>query len=116
MQSLTRFLPCLLRSGELCDHTCDALVCTLLTFTLAATLRAGAGEAHTVLYLWLVGTAPFGFCTWRMLHTGKMLLAEINGPNEGMAILYCTCLLTAYFGQDRHVSPRSPAARALCGG
>jgi ethanolaminephosphotransferase len=104
-------------AGELCDHTCDALVCTLLTLTLSSTLLAGSGGGTTVLLLWLVGTAPFCLCTWRMLNTGKMTLPAINGPNEGMAILYCTCAATAMCGQSRRVpTPPPPAAtRAACG-
>ena len=77
-------------------------MCTLLALTLSATLLAGAGgSGRTVVSLWLVGTWPFALCTWRMLHTGKMTLPVINGPNEGMAILYCTCLATAALGQER---------------
>jgi hypothetical protein len=85
--------------GELCDHTCDALVCTFETFAVGSTVLAGTGGSHTVLALWLVGTWPFCMATWRMYHTGVMTLPEFNGPNEGLALLYLTQTVTACVGQ-----------------
>ena len=92
-------------SGELCDHTCDALVCSFEGLAVASTLLCGAGGSHTALAIWLVGTWPFCLATWRMYHTGVMTLPEFNGPNEGLALLYCTHAATALLGQQRCAHP-----------
>jgi len=68
---------------------------------VAATLMTGVGGRRTVLACMLVGTAPFALATWRMLLTGVMTLPEFNGPNEGLALLYVTHLVTVLVGQER---------------
>ena len=67
---------------------------------MGSTVLAGVGGSHTTLWLWLVGTWPFCMATWRMYHTGCMTLPEFNGPNEGLALLYCTQAITALVGQQ----------------
>ena len=86
-------------TGELCDHTCDALVCTFAGLPLLSTVQAALGGPQLALLIWFCGTWPFCLATWRMYHTGVMTLPEINGPNEGLAILYLTHSFTALLGQ-----------------
>jgi hypothetical protein len=100
---------CVCQPGELCDHTCDALVCTFAGLAMASTLTANAGGAHTALALWFVGTGPFCLATWRMFCTGVMTLPEFNGPNEGLALLYLTHLASAAVGQGRRAPSLSAA-------
>ena len=89
------------RVGELCDHTCDALVCTFAGMAIMSTVRVALGGPHTAMLLWFCGTWPFCLATWRMYHTGVMTLPEFNGPNEGLALLYLTHSFTALLGQHR---------------
>jgi hypothetical protein len=86
-------------------------VCTFAGLAMAATLQAGEGGAHTPLLMWIVGTFPFCLATWRMFLTGVMTLPEFNGPNEGLAMLYCTHALTALLGQAR-CAPAAAQRRA----
>jgi hypothetical protein len=101
-------------SGELCDHTCDALVCTFAGLAVASTLAANAGGTHSAFAMWIVGTGPFCLATWRMFFTGTMTLPEFNGPNEGLALLYITHAATAFVGQARHAGCQRACNRAAC--
>ena len=59
----------------------------------------GLSGPYTAIAVWFCGTWPFCLATWRMYHTGVMTLPEFNGPNEGLALLYCTHAFTALLGQ-----------------
>lgn len=40
----------------------------------------------------------FFMATWEEYYTGTLALPIVNGPNEGLAIMYSLYLATAFFG------------------
>ena len=88
--------------GELFDHGCDALVCTLgLLMKLSA---LGLGRADC-LHIVKIGTLLVNWCffipTWEEYHTGVLYLGHINAPTEGI-ITFCLLFLAAAVF-DRHI-------------
>ncbi|KAL1916573.1 uncharacterized protein VTP21DRAFT_5764 [Calcarisporiella thermophila] len=82
--------------GELFDHGCDALNCSI-----GALVQAGAmGVGHTMYaaFLLLLTMLPFYLSTWEEYHTGVLYLGFMNGPTEGLVIA-CICMaLSGYYG------------------
>lgn len=50
------------------------------------------------LLLMLAPAMVFFMATWEEYYTGTLALPPINGPNEGLAIMYSLYLATAIFG------------------
>lgn len=84
--------------GLLFDHGCDALNCTLGSVTLSAVLQTGA--TWKALATWLAGGVPFFLATWEELYTGALILPVVNGPTEGVIIIACAMLWTAFAGPE----------------
>eukprot|EP00243_Klebsormidium_subtile_P003053 TRINITY_DN16193_c0_g1_i1.p1 TRINITY_DN16193_c0_g1~~TRINITY_DN16193_c0_g1_i1.p1 ORF type:complete len:395 (+),score=78.98 TRINITY_DN16193_c0_g1_i1:329-1513(+) len=83
--------------GELFDHGCDALTTSFETLALGSTVMIG----NKVMWLWATGVVPFYFATWEQYHTGCLLLGFMNGPTEGLMIIYFVHWITAIFGPER---------------
>ena len=79
-------------------------MCTFAGIPLLSSVQIALGGPRLALVTWFCGVWPFCLATWRMYHTGVMTLPEINGPNEGLAILYLTHSFTAMLGQRRCAS------------
>eukprot|EP00898_Chlorokybus_atmophyticus_P004308 jgi/Chlat1/4879/Chrsp31S04814 len=104
--------------GELFDHGCDALTCGFESLVLASTAMAGAG--WRLLWMWLLASIPFFFATWEHYYTHSLVLSEVNGPTEGLLMIYVIHMLTAFTGAEawgrdfftligvRHVFPNLP--------
>ncbi|KAJ1969623.1 hypothetical protein H4R35_006091 [Dimargaris xerosporica] len=75
--------------GELFDHGCDALNCSLGGLLQAA----GMGLGHTwyTVGIVLCTSLSFYLSTWEEYHTGVLFLGVINGATEGL-ILACTLI------------------------
>eukprot|EP00252_Welwitschia_mirabilis_P026871 TRINITY_DN8981_c0_g1_i1.p1 TRINITY_DN8981_c0_g1~~TRINITY_DN8981_c0_g1_i1.p1 ORF type:complete len:390 (-),score=40.41 TRINITY_DN8981_c0_g1_i1:507-1676(-) len=80
--------------GELFDHGCDATACALETLAFASTVLSGR---HTI-FVWIVASFPFYFATWESFFTNTLILPEINGPTEGLMIIYIVHIFTAFVG------------------
>lgn len=50
------------------------------------------------LLLLLAPAMVFFMATWEEYYTGTLALPIVNGPNEGLAIMYSLYLATAFFG------------------
>eukprot|EP00413_Alexandrium_margalefii_P037474 CAMPEP_0204600210 /NCGR_PEP_ID=MMETSP0661-20131031/55305_1 /ASSEMBLY_ACC=CAM_ASM_000606 /TAXON_ID=109239 /ORGANISM="Alexandrium margalefi, Strain AMGDE01CS-322" /LENGTH=399 /DNA_ID=CAMNT_0051611001 /DNA_START=29 /DNA_END=1223 /DNA_ORIENTATION=+ len=83
--------------GVMLDHGCDAVNIVVSGITMAATLQMGA----TWKSLFLVGiSATVFFCaTLEEFYAGSLdLPGPINGPNEGLLIMYCIHAHAAFAG------------------
>lgn len=54
----------------------------------------------------------FFMATWEEYYTGTLALPIVNGPNEGLAIMYSLYLATAFFGPAFWTQP-NPVYPAL---
>eukprot|EP00899_Mesostigma_viride_P000848 jgi/Mesvir1/10764/Mv13830-RA.1 len=84
--------------GELFDHGCDSLSCSFQTLALASTLMVAYDGSLRVIWLWFLGVTSFFFATWEHYHTGSLHLGIINGPNEGLFIIYTLHFITYFTG------------------
>ncbi|KAK9764743.1 hypothetical protein K7432_007524 [Basidiobolus ranarum] len=82
--------------GELFDHGCDALNCSIGCIVQAAGMGLGFGW-YTVL-ITAMTIIPFYLSTWEEYHTGVLYLGVFNGPTEGL-VMSCVCnILTGLYG------------------
>ncbi|CAN8253680.1 unnamed protein product [Cochlearia groenlandica] len=82
--------------GELFDHGCDALACAFETMAYASTAMCGR---DTFLF-WIISAVPFLGATWETYFTNTLTLPVINGPTEGLALIYCGHFFTAIVGAE----------------
>ncbi|KAN0036731.1 hypothetical protein ACTFIV_002038 [Dictyostelium citrinum] len=83
--------------GQLFDHGCDSIVCTLQSLIVASVASYGVGYI-SLIQLFTTALLPFWMATWEEYHTGVLHLGPINGPDEGIIIIVCALLSTAIFG------------------
>ncbi|KAJ2712935.1 hypothetical protein H4R19_002498 [Coemansia spiralis] len=94
--------------GELFDHGCDALNCTIAGIVEASAFGCGISW-QTITFAFLT-TMSFFFSTWEEYHTGVLYLGYINGPTEILTLAVLACFASGIWGpQIWHV----PAARGL---
>ncbi|XP_062233359.1 choline/ethanolaminephosphotransferase 1-like isoform X2 [Phragmites australis] len=82
--------------GELFDHGCDALACAFEALALGSTLMCGG----LTFYFWVVAAAPFYLATWEHFFTNTLILPEINGPTEGLMLIYVSHFFTFFTGAE----------------
>ncbi|TMW63199.1 hypothetical protein Poli38472_002140 [Pythium oligandrum] len=82
--------------GLLFDHGCDALNVLVSACTFASTIMTG--PTYWSLLILLAPAMVFFMATWEEYYTGTLALPIINGPNEGLAIMYSCYLATAIIG------------------
>ncbi|KAJ1983043.1 hypothetical protein H4R33_004916 [Dimargaris cristalligena] len=75
--------------GELFDHGCDALNCSIGGLLQAAAM--GMGHSWLTVGIVFNTSLTFYLSTWEEYHTGVLFLGIINGPTEGL-ILACTAM------------------------
>ncbi|XP_024527721.1 choline/ethanolaminephosphotransferase 1 isoform X1 [Selaginella moellendorffii] len=80
--------------GELFDHGCDALSCAFETMAFGASVMSGS---HT-LWFWAIATVPFYMATWEHYFTNTLILPEVNGPTEGLMLIYLIHFFTSLVG------------------
>ncbi|KAI9222793.1 CDP-alcohol phosphatidyltransferase-domain-containing protein [Blastocladiella britannica] len=79
--------------GELFDHGCDALNCSVGAIVQAASL--GLGHTWYTGAIVFMTTIAFYFSTWEEYHTGTLYLGYLNGPTEGLII---ACIMSIISG------------------
>ncbi|XP_047314160.1 choline/ethanolaminephosphotransferase 1-like [Impatiens glandulifera] len=83
--------------GELFDHGCDALACAFEGLAFASTLMCGG---RTAFWFWVAAAIPFYFATWEHYFTNSLILPAINGPTEGLMMIYLIHFFTAIVGSE----------------
>ncbi|ORZ37489.1 CDP-alcohol phosphatidyltransferase-domain-containing protein [Catenaria anguillulae PL171] len=82
--------------GELFDHGCDALNCSVGAIVQAASL--GLGSTWYTGAVAFMTTVAFYFSTWEEYHTGTLYLGYINGPTEGLIIACVMSIISGIYG------------------
>lgn len=82
--------------GEMFDHGCDALGCAFEALAFGSTTMSG----KTTFWFWVVSAIPFFFATWEYFFTKILVLPIINGPTEGLMLLYVCHCLTFFLGAE----------------
>ncbi|EGC32712.1 hypothetical protein DICPUDRAFT_49392 [Dictyostelium purpureum] len=85
--------------GQLFDHGCDSIVCTLQSLIVASVLNYELGIMPLV-QTFTIALLPFWMATWEEYHTGTLHLGPINGPDEGIVIIVITLLATGFLGSS----------------
>lgn len=83
--------------GHLFDHGCDALNVTVSGVVLLASVRLSPPIIPLSL-IYGLGHLMFYMAALEEYHTGRMVLRELNGPNEGLLTLCLMQLVTALLG------------------
>ncbi|WOK94654.1 choline/ethanolaminephosphotransferase 1 isoform X2 [Canna indica] len=82
--------------GELFDHGCDALTCAFEALAFGSTAMCG----RTTFWFWVIAAVPFYFATWEHFFTNTLILPIINGPTEGLMLIYVCHWLTFFWGAE----------------
>ncbi|KMZ59998.1 Diacylglycerol Cholinephosphotransferase [Zostera marina] len=82
--------------GELFDHGCDALACAFESLAFGSTAMCGA----TTFWFWVISAIPFYLATWEHFFTNTLILPVINGPTEGLMMIYISHFLTFFLGGE----------------
>ncbi|KAG8366519.1 hypothetical protein BUALT_Bualt17G0088400 [Buddleja alternifolia] len=80
--------------GELFDHGCDALGCAFESLAFGSTAMCG----RNTFWFWVISAVPFYCATWENYFTHTLILPAINGPTEGLMLIYLTHFFTAIVG------------------
>ncbi|KAF2069728.1 hypothetical protein CYY_008950 [Polysphondylium violaceum] len=83
--------------GQLFDHGCDSIVCTIQSLIVSSVGNYGIGYL-TLIQLFTTALLPFWMATWEEYHTGTLYLGPINGPDEGIVIIVIILLTTGFIG------------------
>ncbi|EPS67307.1 hypothetical protein M569_07468, partial [Genlisea aurea] len=87
--------------GELFDHGCDALACAFESLAFGSSAMCGA----TTFWFWVISAVTFYFATWESYFTHTLILPAINGPTEGLMLIYTIHFFTAIVGSLWWVQP-----------
>ncbi|KAB2057652.1 hypothetical protein ES319_A11G182100v1 [Gossypium barbadense] len=87
--------------GELFDHGCDALASTFETMDFGSTAMCGGDS----FWFWVILSIPFYGATWEHYFTNALILSIVNGPTEGLALIYGLHFMTAIVGAQWWAQP-----------
>ncbi|KAK3031785.1 hypothetical protein RJ639_036937 [Escallonia herrerae] len=82
--------------GELFDHGCDALGCAFEALAFGSTAMCG----RSTFWFWVISAIPFYGATWEHYFTNILILPAINGPTEGLMLIYVVHFITALIGAE----------------
>ncbi|KAJ9540156.1 hypothetical protein OSB04_026662 [Centaurea solstitialis] len=82
--------------GELFDHGCDALACALEALAFGSTAMCG----RNTFWFWVISAVPFYCATWEHYFTNTLILPAVNGPTEGLMLIYMAHFFTAIVGAE----------------
>lgn len=80
--------------GELFDHGCDALACAFETLAFGSTAMCGRSS----FWFWILSAVPFYGATWEHFFTNTLILPVVNGPTEGLMLIYLCHFFTTIVG------------------
>ena len=92
--------------GELFDHVCDALNCSIGAVVQVAAMGLGV-ESKISMLIPFLSIFAFFLSTWEEYHTGTLFLGYINGPTEGLIISCCTMIISGIYGPSIWKTPVS---------
>ncbi|KAK9934869.1 hypothetical protein M0R45_021998 [Rubus argutus] len=87
--------------GELFDHGCDALACALEALAFGSTAMCG----RNTFWFWVISAVPFYCATWEHYFTNTLILPALNGPTEGLMLIYLSHFFTAIVGSEWWAQP-----------
>lgn len=82
--------------GELFDHGCDALACALEALAFGSTAMCG----RATFWFWVIAAVPFYGATWEHFFTNTLILPVVNGPTEGLMLIYFCHFFTTFVGAE----------------
>lgn len=82
--------------GELFDHGCDALACALEALAFGSTAMCG----RNTFWFWVISAVPFYCATWEHYFTNTLILPAVNGPTEGLMLIYVAHIFTSIVGAE----------------
>ncbi|KAG2655547.1 hypothetical protein PVAP13_1KG016100 [Panicum virgatum] len=82
--------------GELFDHGCDALACAFESLAFGSTAMCG----KATFWFWVISAVPFYFATWEHFFTNTLILPIVNGPTEGLMLIYLCHFFTFFAGAE----------------
>ncbi|KAJ6845994.1 choline/ethanolaminephosphotransferase 2-like [Iris pallida] len=82
--------------GELFDHGCDALACAFESLAFGSTAMCG----RATFWFWVIAAIPFYCATWEHFFTNTLILPIVNGPTEGLMLIYVCHFLTFILGAE----------------
>jgi ethanolaminephosphotransferase len=82
--------------GELFDHGCDALACALEALAFGSTAMCG----RATFWWWLISAVTFFGATWEYYFINTLILPVVNGPTEGLMLIYLAHFFTAFVGAE----------------
>ncbi|KAF3329047.1 choline/ethanolaminephosphotransferase 1-like protein [Carex littledalei] len=82
--------------GELFDHGCDALGCAFEALAFGSSIMCG----RYTFILWVVSAIPFYLATWEYFFVNTLILPIINGPTEGLMLIYLCHFFTFLTGAE----------------
>ncbi|XP_059648651.1 choline/ethanolaminephosphotransferase 1-like isoform X1 [Cornus florida] len=82
--------------GELFDHGCDALACAFEAMAFGSTAMCG----RSTFWFWVISAVPFFGATWEHYFTNTLILPAVNGPTEGLMLIYMAHFFTAIVGAE----------------
>ncbi|KAL3824028.1 hypothetical protein ACJIZ3_020057 [Penstemon smallii] len=87
--------------GELFDHGCDALGCAFEALAFGSTAMCG----RNTFWFWVISAIPFYLATWEYYFSNTLILPAINGPTEGLMLIYLIHFFTAIVGAEWWAQP-----------
>ncbi|TYK09057.1 choline/ethanolaminephosphotransferase 1-like [Cucumis melo var. makuwa] len=80
---------------------CDALACAFESLAFGSTAMCG----RNTFWLWVIAAIPFYGATWEHYFTNSLILPTINGPTEGLMLIYLSHFFTAFVGAEWWAQP-----------
>ncbi|KAM7517867.1 hypothetical protein LguiB_016829 [Lonicera macranthoides] len=87
--------------GELFDHGCDALACAFEALAFGSSAMCGVNT----FWFWVISAVPFYCATWEHYFTNTLILPAVNGPTEGLMLIYMGHFFTAVVGSEWWAQP-----------
>lgn len=86
--------------GQFFDHGCDAITGVSELFKVAASFNLGVSK-KTFYFIFLMGFGFF-FTSWEEYVTHRFYLGPINGPDEGLTLIWIGHIVVGFFPELHH--------------
>ena len=84
--------------GMLFDHGLDATTAVVVMYPLGWMTQQGPGLPTLIIVM--LSTIPFYFFTLQEYYLGRLVLANLSGPDDTSLVFSMVCFTLAYFGTD----------------